>query len=116
MIPKYSPICNDFPNKYPQNLHTLKNIYFSEKQKNIEVQNFHPPPPPKKKKKKKRDPSLRIYENIRVPPYKYNYLLWFSKQDVIGKYQWNTKLHGLVDKWPHSMGSFLSSQKLSALW
>ena len=38
MTPKYSPICDD-PKKYPQNLHTQKNINFSD------------PPPPKKKKK-----------------------------------------------------------------
>ena len=28
--------------KYPQNLHTQKNIYFSENPKNIETQNFDP--------------------------------------------------------------------------
>ena len=47
------------PKKYPQNLHTLKNIHFYENQKNIEIQNFEPP---------KNDPSLRMFENIRVPP------------------------------------------------
>ena len=30
------------PKKYLQNLHTPKNIYFSEKTKNIEIQNFEP--------------------------------------------------------------------------
>ena len=30
------------PKKYPQNLHTRKNIYFSENQKNIEIQNIEP--------------------------------------------------------------------------
>ena len=30
------------PKKYPQNLHTLKNINFSENPKNIEIQNFKP--------------------------------------------------------------------------
>ena len=30
------------PKKYPQNLHTRKNIYFSENPKNIEIQNFEP--------------------------------------------------------------------------
>ena len=45
--------------KNPQNLHTPKNIHFSENPQNIEILNFEPP---------KNDPSLRIYENIRVPP------------------------------------------------
>ena len=31
------------PKKYPQNLHTPKNIRFSENPKNIEIQNFEPP-------------------------------------------------------------------------
>ena len=28
--------------KYPQNIHTPKNIHFSEYPKNIEIQNFEP--------------------------------------------------------------------------
>ena len=44
--------------KYPQNLYTPKNIHFSKKKKNIEIQNFEPP---------KNESSLRMYENIRVP-------------------------------------------------
>ena len=47
------------PKKYPHNLHTPKNIHFSENPKNIEIQNFEP---------KKKDLSLRMYEKIRVPP------------------------------------------------
>ena len=47
------------PKKYPQNLHTPKNIHFSENPKNIEIQIFEPP---------KSDPSLRMYETIRAPP------------------------------------------------
>ena len=39
-----------------------QNIHFSENSKNIEIQNFEPPPP------KKNSPSLRMCENIRVPP------------------------------------------------
>ena len=34
--------CED-PQKYPQNLHTLKNIQFSENPQNIGIQNFEPP-------------------------------------------------------------------------
>ena len=47
--------------KYPQNLHTPKNFHFPEPPppQNNEIQNFEPP---------KNDQSLRIYENIRVPP------------------------------------------------
>ena len=30
------------PKKYPQNLHTPKNIYFYENPKNIEIRNFEP--------------------------------------------------------------------------
>ena len=30
------------PQKYPQNLHTPKNIYFSENPQKIEIQNFEP--------------------------------------------------------------------------
>ena len=40
------------PKKYPPNLH------FSEKLKNIEIENFEP----------QNDPSLHMYENIEVPP------------------------------------------------
>ena len=47
------------PQKYPQNLHTQKVFIFLKTPKNIEIQNFKPP---------KNDPSLRMYENIRVPP------------------------------------------------
>ena len=61
MTPKYSPILCD-PQNYPQNLHTQKNIIFVKTLKNIEIQNFDPPP------KKKRSLSLRMYENIKVPP------------------------------------------------
>ena len=50
------------PKKHPQDLHTQKNIHFSETPKNIEIQNFEPPPP------KKYSLSLRMYENIRVSP------------------------------------------------
>ena len=60
MTHKYSPFCDD-PKKYPQNLHTPKNIYFSD-----------PPPPPQNKEiqnfESKNDLSLRMYENIRIPP------------------------------------------------
>ena len=41
MTLKYSPICDD-PKKYPQNLHTPKNIHFSEAPKTTEIQNFEP--------------------------------------------------------------------------
>ena len=55
------------PKNYPQNLHTQKNIHFSEKPKTYG--NFDPPhPPPPPPPKKKNSPSLRMYENIRVPP------------------------------------------------
>ena len=48
------------PKNYSQNLHVPQNIFiFLKTQKNIEIQNFEP---------KKSDPSLRMYENIRVPP------------------------------------------------
>ena len=47
------------PKTYPQNIHTPTQIHFTEKPKNIEIQNFEPP---------KNGPSLRMYENIRVPP------------------------------------------------
>ena len=45
--------------KYPQNLHAPKIFIFLKTLKNIEIQNFEPP---------KNYPSLRMYENIRVPP------------------------------------------------
>ena len=51
--------CGDTPKKYPQNLHTPKNIYFLKIPKNIEIQNFE----------LKNNPSLRIYKNVRVPPW-----------------------------------------------
>ena len=47
------------PQKYPQNLHTPKKIYFSENPKHIKIESFEP---------QKNDPSLRMYEIIRVPP------------------------------------------------
>ena len=59
MTLKLAQFCDD-PKKYPQNLHTppQKNI-FLKTQKNIDIQNFKP---------KKNGPSLRMCENIRVPP------------------------------------------------
>ena len=49
------------PIKYPQNLHTPKKyLFFWKPKKNIEIQNFEPP---------KNYPSLRTYEDIRVPPW-----------------------------------------------
>ena len=55
------------PKKYPQNLHTPKNIYFSgNPPKNIEIQNFKP---------QKNDPTLRMYENIRVPSWDWTHTL-----------------------------------------
>ena len=48
------------PQKYPQNVHTPKNIIFSENpQKILKFKNLTP----------KNGPSLRMYENIRVPPW-----------------------------------------------
>ena len=48
------------PKKYPQNFHTPpKKTFFLKTPKNIEIQNFEP---------QKNDPSLRMHENIRVPP------------------------------------------------
>ena len=41
MTLKLAQFCDD-PKKYPQNLHTPKNIHFSENPKNIEIQNFEP--------------------------------------------------------------------------
>ena len=56
--------------KYPQNLHTPKNIRFFWNPKNIEVQNFEPP---------KNSPSLRMYKNIRVPPgVGMKYIDWYA--------------------------------------
>ena len=46
--------------KYPQNLHTPKNIHFLKTEENIENQNCEP---------KKNDPSLRMNENIRESPW-----------------------------------------------
>ena len=48
------------PKKYPQNLNTPQKMFiFLKTQKNIEIQNFEP---------QKNGPSLRLCENIRVPP------------------------------------------------
>ena len=47
------------PKKYPQNFHTQKNIYFSENPKKYRNSKFWT---------QKNGPSLRMYENIRVPP------------------------------------------------
>ena len=47
------------PKKYPQNFHTQKNIYFSENPKKYRNSKFWT---------QKNEPSLRMYENIRVPP------------------------------------------------
>ena len=48
------------PQKYLQFFfHTPKNIHFLKTPQNIEIQKFEP---------QKNDPSLRMYENIRVPP------------------------------------------------
>ena len=43
--------------KYPQNIHTQ--FFFLKTPQNIDMQNFEP---------QKNDLSLRVYENIRVPP------------------------------------------------
>ena len=48
------------PKKYPQNLYTQKHIDFSENPKKYWNSLFWTP---------KNDPSLRMYENIRVPPW-----------------------------------------------
>ena len=56
MTPKYSPYV--ITKKHAQNLHTQKNMNFSDPpppKKKIEIQNFEPP---------KNSPSLRMYENI----------------------------------------------------
>ena len=39
--PYIDQFCGD-PKKYPQNLHTPKNIYFLKPPKIIEIQNFEP--------------------------------------------------------------------------
>ena len=58
MTPKYSQICDD-----PKNIHKIfipqKIFIFLKTPQKIETQNFEP---------QKNDRSLRIYENIRVPP------------------------------------------------
>ena len=60
MTPKYSPnLWRPPPPQYPQNLHAPKIFIFLKAPRNIEIQNFEPP---------KNDSSLRMYENIRVPP------------------------------------------------
>ena len=60
MTPKTSRIF-DGPKKYSQNLHTPKNIHFSEKKtQSIEIQNFEP--------SKTVRAYVYNYENIRVPP------------------------------------------------
>ena len=57
--PKIVQFCDD-SQKYQQNIHTPKIFFFFLKPpKNIDIQTFEPP---------KNCPSLRIYENIRVPP------------------------------------------------
>ena len=48
------------PKNYSQNIHTQKNIYFSENPKNIKIQNFEP--------QKMDGAYIRMYENTRVPP------------------------------------------------
>ena len=67
MTLKLAQFCDDPPpsppppatkKKYPQNLHTPKNIHFSENPPKIEIQNLD----------QKNGPSLRMCENIRVPP------------------------------------------------
>ena len=60
MTPKYSPICDD-PKKYPQNLHTPKNINFSEPPP--------PPPPPPPKKKNKLKYKILNPKNCPEPAY-----------------------------------------------
>ena len=69
--------------KYPQNLCAPKNINFSKNLKNIEIQNFEP---------KKNDPSLRMYENIRIPWGRHaargmKWLSFFSTRQGIGGLQ-----------------------------
>ena len=47
------------PKMYPHNLHTQNNIHFLKPPKNFDIQNFEP---------RKKWPSLRMYQNVRVPP------------------------------------------------
>ena len=47
------------PKKYPKNFHTQTILIFLKTQKNIEIQKFDP---------QKNGPSMKMYENIRVPP------------------------------------------------
>ena len=56
--PQTSPILW-WPKKYPQNLHTPKNIHISENPKEYWNSEFWT---------QKNGPSLRMWENIRVPP------------------------------------------------
>ena len=57
------------PKKYPQNLHTPKNIHFSETPKILKFKILNPPPPPQKKIYiNKNNPSPGLYKNIRGPP------------------------------------------------
>ena len=58
MTPKYSQILW-WPQKTFAKSSYPKNYFFLKTPKNIEIQNFEP---------KKKDLSLRMYENIRVPP------------------------------------------------
>ena len=46
------------PKNHPQKIHTPKIFIFLKTSKNIEIQNFEP---------QRISPSLRTYENIRVP-------------------------------------------------
>ena len=59
MTLKLAQFCDD-PKKYPQNLHTPKNIHFSGNPKKILKFRILNPP--------KNSPSLRMCESIRVPP------------------------------------------------
>ena len=61
------------PQKYPQNLQTPKNIYFSENPKNIEIQNFEP----KKMTRayvcmKITESPLGVYDHVNVQNKKHN--------------------------------------------
>ena len=79
MTLKYSPICDD-PKKYPQNLHTPKNIHFSEAPKTTEIQNFEPqklaraylcmkiPEPPPPPPPPSLGAGLRLFEQQRRRP------------------------------------------------
>ena len=60
------------PKKYPQNLNAPKNIHFSENPKKYWNSEFWT---------QKNGPSLRICENIRVPPWgwvRISKMVWFS--------------------------------------